>query len=145
MKAIITFLLTLAAALFAASVHGQAGLPIFTVNANSTSNLPVNTVSIDCSKQQNIAVEWTCNLNGTDVTNVGVRFIGCAIPGTRPTTPTLADGFYMATLTAGTTPVVVLTNFNVKGYSRLDLTWTTNGSATMILTNQIRYFPKRAF
>ena len=42
----------------------------------------------------------------------------------------------------GTTNIVVVTNFNVKGYNYLALWYTTNGSAAL-QTNTIRYWVKR--
>ncbi len=147
MKKILS-IITLAAALFAVSVQQtQAQVADYTptpyVIYNSVaSNLPLASISIDCTAQQNIAVEWTLQLNTAGTEVHGIRFIGEAIPGVRPTTPTLADGFYIATAANGTTPVVIHTNFNVKGYSRLECLYMTNGTAGLA-TNTVRAWVKR--
>ncbi len=147
MKKILS-IITLAAALFAVSVqHVQAQLVDYTptpfvVYNSVASNLPVASISIDCTAQQNIAVEWTLQMNGAGTEVHGIRFIGIAEPGVRPTTPTLADGFYMATAANGTTPVIVQTNFNVKGFSRLDCYYMTNGTA-QLATNSVKAWVKR--
>ncbi len=143
-------ILVLAAAVVAAQVQLQAQtvtIPSdgtwFTVAANTTSNLPVGTVSIDVSGQRNVAIEWTVAVGGTDVTNVGCVFIPVPISGTRPTTPTTAYGMLMTRLSSGVTPVTVVTNFDTLGYSRLDLLYLTNNSATMVMSNQFRYYVKK--
>lgn len=145
-------IITLVAALFAVSIQqtkaqGTVSIPSdgtwITVAANTTSNAPVGTVSIDVSGCSNVSIEWTCALGGTDVTNCGVVFIPLAVPGTRPTTPTTAYGMHMNRLTTGTTPIVVQTNFAVLGFQRLDLYYMTNGSATLVMSNQFRYRTKR--
>ena len=151
MKMKILSIATLAAALFAASVQQMTAQDVtlgpFAVAGGTPgiSNFPVSTISIDCSAQQNIAIDWEFRLSGTDVTNCALRFVGLPIPGRR-TTPlqeTLADGFYVTTLSGGATNIIYHTNFNVKGYSRLDLVYMTNNSATMTATNWIRYRPKK--
>lgn len=109
----------------------------------TASNAPVGTVSIDVTGAKNVAIEWTFAVGGTDVTNCGVVFIPLVRADTRPTTPTTAYGFHMNRLSAGTTPVVVVTNFDVVGYSRLDLYYLTNNSATMVASNQFRYRVKK--
>lgn len=148
MKNILT-ILALAASLFAASVQLQAqaiapapadGSGVVVYNSVAT-NLALGLVSIDCSKQQNVAISWTLQLNGAGTEVHGVRFIGVADPSVRPTTPTLADGFSMAIAAAGTAQVNVQTNFNVKGYSRLDCYYLTNGTAGLA-TNWFKYSVK---
>ena len=143
-------ILVLAAAVVAAQVQLQAQTVTIpsdgtwlTVAANVASNLPVGTVSIDCSGQRNIAIEWTCAIGGTDVTNVGCVFIPIPISGTRPTTPTTAYGMLMTRLSSGATPVTVVTNFDTLGFSRLDLYYLTNNSATLVMSNQFRYYVKK--
>ncbi len=147
MKHILT-ILALAASLFAASVQQSAAetlvdvAPAGVVVYNSvTTNNPVGTISIDCSKQQNIGVQWTVQMNGSGTEVHGVRFVGIVEPGVRPSTPTLADGFSMAIAANGTTPVIVSTNFNVKGFARLDLYYSTNGTA-QLATNWFKYSVK---
>ena len=74
-------------------------------------------------------MQWSCQVGGTDVTNCGVVFIPVVDPNVRPSTPQLSDGFMMTRLVGGgTTNTVVMTNFNVKGYTRLDLYCMTNNS-----------------
>ncbi len=80
-------------------------------------------------------------MNGAGTEVHGVRFIGLADPAVRPTTPTLGDGFSMAIAANGTTPVIVQTNFNCKGYSRLDCYYLTNGTAGLA-TNFFKYAVK---
>lgn len=144
-------ILTLAAALFAVSVQpAKAQSPItrpadgtwVVANANAVSNVPAGTISLDVSKWRNVHLEWTAALNGTDVTNCGVVFIPVFPDSTRPTTPTTAYQFQVNRLTTGTTPIVVQTNFDVLGFTRLDLQFMTNGSATMLLSNKFRIVGK---
>ncbi len=155
MKKIVS-ILTLASALFAVSVQQSeaqgVGNVATIVDATPTpisiynsvaSNLPVSTISIDCSGQQNVAVSWSVQLASAGTENHGIRFVGIAEPGVRPSTPTLADGFYMTVAANGTTPVIVHTNFNVKGFARLDCTYITNGTAALA-TNLVRYYVKKA-
>ena len=149
MKPKITFILTLAASLFAASVQ-QANAQVVEVTPTGgasiydsvASNLAVGTFSIDCSKQQNISVQWTVQLAGAGTETHGIRFVGLVVPGTRPSNANLQDGYYMAVAANGTTPVIVTTNFNVKGFSRLDCTYMTNGTAALA-TNTVKYWVKR--
>jgi hypothetical protein len=143
-------ILVLAAAVVAAQVQLQAQTVTIpsdgtwlTVAANTTSNLPVGTVSIDVSGQRNVAIEWTVALNGTDVTNVGCVFIPIPISGQRPSAVTTAYGMMMTRLSSGTSPICIVTNFDTLGFSRLDLLYVTNNSATMVLSNQFRYFVKK--
>lgn len=145
MKNILT-ILTLAAAVVVASVQtasaqiADAGTAV--IFNSVTSNHPVGTISIDCSKQQNVALQWTLTLNGAGTEVHGVRFVGITEPGVRPSSPSLADGYYMAIAANGTTPVIVATNFNTKGFSRLDCTYMTNGTAALA-TNNVKYWFKR--
>lgn len=142
-------ILTLAAAVCAVSVQPVSAQ---TVEATPTggaviynsvaSNLPVSTVTIDCSGQKEVAVQWTLTLNGAGTDVHGIRFIPICEPGTRPSTPTLADGFSMAIAANGTTPVIVATNFTVKGWTRLDCYYMTNGTAALA-TNVVKYRVKK--
>ena len=154
MKMIKTILI-LAASLFAASVKAQpvdvianSVVTPFVILTNLSgtafSNVPASTISIDCSSQQNMAVEWTFwSSHATSVSNVALRFIGLPISGTRPSDPTLADGFYMTRNSGGSTNLVVVTNFNVKGYSRLDLLYMTNNSSEGYISNSLRTVIKK--
>jgi hypothetical protein len=145
MKNVLT-VLTLAASLFAASVqqsHGQAAsLATYTIAASATSNAVFTGYAIDCRGQQNVAVEWTQTLAGAGSTVGGITFVPSIDGSTKATTPSLADGFTMVTAPNGATPVITITNFNVKGYSYLLLYAQTNGSAN-IQTNSVRYWVKR--
>ena len=139
---IVTLSLLLGACSAKAQILASNANPII-VAPGASSNAPVGTFSIYCDRQQNVAVQWTCIVGGTDVTNAGVVFIPVVDAGIRPSTPNLADGFFMTRLVGGgTTNTVVVTNFNVKGYSRLDLYCITNNSATFYITNNFAYTVK---
>ena len=142
----------LAGALFASAVQAQTVVDCgsFLVSSNAlVTNLTVGTISIDCSKQQNIAVEWTVTPSEAGVTAVqGIFMTGIAIPGTRASNLSMAVGGYIMRVAAATgpTPVVVCTNFNVAGFSRLDVTTISNvtsGAVEANFTNRIRYTVKR--
>jgi hypothetical protein len=139
----ITRYLTLVAAALAAPLQAQVTVvaPTAVIYNSVTSNLPVSSVTIDCSKQQNIAVEWTIQCNGAGTDLCGISFYGLAVPGSRSSAP-INTGFMMAVAANGTTPVIVSTNFDTKGFSRLDVGYITNGVAGL-LTNTIRYTVKR--
>ena len=138
-KQIITIL---AGALFALAAQAQniITLPTAVIYNSVNSNMPANTLAIDCSKQQNIAVEWTLTINGAGTDACTLSFYPQAIPGTRATTPHI-NGFEMTIAANGTTPVVVCTNFAVKGWARLDVGVMNNGVAGLA-TNVIKYAVK---
>ena len=151
MKTITTSIIA-AAALFAAAVQAQITVDLgsFVVSSNAVvTNLAVGTLSIDCSKQQNIAVEWTVTPSQAGVTAVqGLYMTGIAVPGHRATDSSLTELGYIMRIAAATgpTPVVVVTNFNVSGFSRLDVVTISNvtsGGVAANYTNQIRYSVKR--
>lgn len=112
------------------------------VIAAVTSNTPVGTFTIDTRRQQNVAVEWAFELGGAGTELMGLRFVPSAQPSAIPTTPTLADGYYMAIAANGATTVRVATNFNTKGYPFLHCYYITNGNASFVLTNRISYWVK---
>lgn len=140
MKTIITILALLIAAITGfAQDSGQATV---VVAANVTSNTPVGTLTIDCRRQQNVAVEWEFELSGSGTDTIGIRWVPSATASAIPTTPTLADGFYMVSAANGATTVRVATNFNVKGFPYLHGYYITNASASRVLTNRVRYWVK---
>lgn len=112
------------------------------VNANVVSNTPVGVLTIDCRRQQNVAINWEFELGGAGTEVMGLRFVGSGRPDAIATTPTLSDGFYMAQAANGATTVKISTNFNVKGYPYLIGYYITNGNATFALTNRISYWVK---
>lgn len=112
------------------------------VNANVVSNTPVGVITIDCRRQQNVAVNWEFELGGAGTEVMGLRFVGSGRPDSIATIPTLADGFYIAQAANGTTTVKISTNFNVKGFPYLIGYYITNGNASFVLTNRISYWVK---
>lgn len=139
-----TALLALAA-LMAPSGVAQLAPPTtstITVNANVTSNTPIGTFTIDCRKQQNVAIGWEFELGGSGTEVMGLRLVGSAYPDKIATTPTLADGFSIALAANGTTTVRATTNFTVKGWPYLHCYYITNGNASSVLTNRISYWVK---
>jgi hypothetical protein len=114
-------------------------------NVALVTNLTVGTLSIDCSQQQNIAVEWTVTPSTAGVTAVqGVYFTAIAVPGTRATQAAqFGEGLIMR-IAASTTPapITVVTNWNCVGWSRIDLMTISNvtsGAVESHFTNRIRY------
>jgi hypothetical protein len=73
---------------------------------------------------------------------MGLRFVPSASPSAIPTSPTLADGYYIALAANGATTVRAATNLNVKGYPYLHCYYITNGNASFVLTNRISYWVK---
>lgn len=137
-------LITLLVALVAPAVFGQLvtlSTP-YTSAANGVSNPPAGSLVLDVRRQQNVAVEWTFNVGGSDVTNCAVMFVGSPSSTSIPTSLPLDGAFLMTRASGGTTNIVVVTNFNVKGHSFLHLAAITNNSATMVLTNTFRYVVK---
>lgn len=112
------------------------------VNANVTSNTPIGTFTIDCRRQQNVAVFWEFELGGSGTEVMGLRFVPSAKPDKIATSPTLADGYSMAIAANGATTVRVTTNFNVKGFPWLHCYYITNGNASVALTNRLSYWVK---
>ena len=143
MKNILTFLaiLTLAIAPFAMQAQQQTVSTVTVLNS-VTSNTPVGTITLDCRKQQNVAVQWEFELGGAGTEVMGLRFVPSASASAIPTSPTLADGFYVALAANGATTVRASTNFNVKGYPYLHCYYITNGNATYVLTNRVSYWVK---
>ena len=138
MKKFLT-LLTLALAV----VAGQAQLvelPAVEVVANVTSNTPVGVVTLDCRGQQNVAVQWTLALSGAGTEIMGLRWQPSADGVTLPTTPSAGQMYTMAIAATGATPVIVTTNFATLGYPFIHLYYATNGSATRVMTNSIKYW-----
>ena len=139
MKTFKTTILTLVAGLFAFCAQGQSivtSAPIEIYNSVA-SNCPVGTLTIDCSKQQNIAIQLKFSYSGAGVENTVVQFYPMTVPGTRATTPH-NNGFIITAAGNGAAWVTVATNFNCKGYSRLDLGILNNGNASLS-TNIISY------
>lgn len=142
----IQFVLTLAAALFAAQVQPvQAQTvdvgPIVVYNSVTTNLAGLGYLVIDCSAQRNVAIKWTLQLNGAGTEVHGVRLFP-SNDGVLPSSPTLATGYSMAIAANGTTPVIVTTNFDSLGYRYLVGGYITNGTAGLA-TNTFNYFVKR--
>jgi len=138
MKTFIT-LLTLALAV----VAGQAQLvelTPFEVVANVTSNVPMGVVTLDCRGQQNVAVRWTVQLGGAGTELMGLRFQPSADAVALPTTPAASQGYTMIIAANGATAVNVTTNFATLGYPFLHLYYATNGNATFVMTNTLKYW-----
>ena len=138
MKKFLT-LLTLALAV----VAGQAQLvelPAVEVVANVTSNTPVGVVTLDVRGQQNVAVQWTLALSGAGTEIMGLRWQPSADGVTLPTTPSTGQMYTMAIAANGATPVIVTTNFATLGYPFIHLYYATNGSATRVMSNSIKYW-----
>ena len=112
------------------------------VIANVTSNTPVGTFTIDCRRQQNVSIMWEYELGGAGTEVMGLRFVPSSKADAIATTPTLADGFYIAQAANGATTVRATTNFNVKGYPYLHCYYITNGNGTFNLTNRISFWAK---
>ena len=138
MKKFLT-LLTLALAV----VAGQAQLvelPAVEVVANVTSNTPMGVVTLDVRGQQNVAVQWTLALSGAGTEIMGLRWQPSADGVTLPTTPSTGQMYTMAIAATGATPVIVTTNFATLGYPFIHLYYATNGSATRVMSNSIKYW-----
>ena len=152
MKTPIRFI-ALGAALFAASMQAQSivTLPPFVTLSNVAiiTNLTAGTLSIDCSRQQNIAVEYTVTPSQAGVTAVqSIYFSPVVVPGEFQTAPALTVNGYVMRIAAATgpTPVVVVTNWNCSGWSRLDvytISNVTSGGVAANYTNTIRYAVKK--
>jgi hypothetical protein len=139
--------LTLAVAVVAACVQPAKAQSLVTIApwteaASGTSSSNATSIVIDCSKQRNLAVQWTFNLGGAGTSINGLRFIP-VLDNNLPaeTTVTLSTGFVMAIAANGTTPVTVRTNFDTLGYRYLSLAYSTNGNA-QISTNALSYLVK---
>ena len=104
----------------------------------SVTNFVAGAHVIDCRRQQNVAIEWTFKLDGVDTSGVSLRFVPVTATGVRSTSTQLGEGFLIVRAANNTTPVTVITNFNVKGYSFLELHSQTNDTL-QIVTNYIRY------
>ena len=141
-------LLTLAAAVVVASVqqsHAQGLVTVaggsFTIAASATSNgVFSSSYVIDCRRQQNVAIEWTQTLAGAGSTVGGISLVP-SLDGSTPASTPDNNGFALVRAPNGTTPVITVTNFNVKGYNYLIVSGVTNGSAN-IQTNTLRYWVK---
>ena len=138
MKTFIT-LITLAATVVVAQAQ-LVELPVVEVVANVTSNAPVGVVTLDCRGQQNVAVQWTLALSGAGTEIMGLRFQPSADGATLPTSPSAGQSYTMAIAANGATPVIVTTNFATLGYPFVHLWYATNGSATRVMTNSIKYW-----
>lgn len=139
-------ILTLAAALFAASVQpAKAQIvdvsPIIVYNSVTTNLAGLGYLVIDCSAQRNVAIKWTLQMGGAGTEVHGVRLFP-SNDGTLPSSPTLATGYSMAIAANGTTAVTVHTNFDTLGYRYLVGGYLTNGTA-QLATNTFSYFVKR--
>lgn len=136
-------LLTLAASLFGVQAQGLvtvAGGP-FTMVASTTSNgVFSSSYVIDVRRQQNVIIEWNQVLAGAGSTVGGLSFVP-SIDGSTIASSPENNGFAIVRAPNGTTPVITVTNFYVKGYNYLVLYGVTNGSAN-IQTNTIRYWVK---
>ena len=139
MKKLILSLLTLAALVVGAQAQ-LVTLPSTVIYNSVTSNAVAGSLVIDVRGQQNVAIEWTQALNGAGSTVGGLSFVP-SIDGTTIASSPENNGFSIVRAPNGTTPVVTITNFNVKGYNYLTLWYTTNGSAAL-QTNTIRYWVK---
>jgi hypothetical protein len=142
MKKIIISLLTLAALVVGAQAQGLVTASVSPVIYNSvTTNMAgTSTIVIDVRRQQNVAIEWTQTLNGAGSTVGGLAFVPSLDGSTLASSPH-DNGFSIVRAPNGTTPVVTITNFNVKGYNYLVCHYITNGSAAL-MTNTVRYWVK---
>ena len=137
------------------SLAPSSGYLTWTNLASQDSNM-IGILTIDCRRQQNVALEWSYFASGVGVSNVGIRFFGSVdgstIAGntnwtaggalTGSYTPALSDGFVMVGPTGGVTNHTVITNFNVKGYPYLVLAVSSNSLNAVTYTNRLRYWVK---
>ena len=110
----------------------------------SVTNYPAGLAFIDVRRQQNVCIEWTFrHATGSSATDTNaIHFVPVVAGGIQSTTPKFSDGFLIVARANGATPVTIVTNFTVRGYSALEVYSITNNTLDA-MTNRIRYSIKQ--